>query len=192
MQVEHGDRVIGVTGAEVGIGAGTPDAGITAEALMTNVSGLGLFLLTADCLPVVYHDPVHHAIAIAHVGRKPTTLGLAAKVVREMERVYRSAPSDIRVHIGPGIHAESYVFETVEQASDPAWQPFIEQDAFGKWHVDLVAYNLAQLAAAGVEEAHVTVDPANTAESDKYFSHYRSVRTGEPEARFATVVALQG
>lgn len=191
MQVEHGERIIAVTGAEVGIGALSPEAGIAAEALMTNAPGLGLFLLTADCLPIAFYDPVRGVVALAHLGWKPTGLGLSTKVVHQMIRTYGCDPASMTVHIGPGIHAESYVFDTVEQAEDPAWQPFVEQDAWGKWHVDLVAANRAQLVAAGVVSEHISVDGANTAVSDKYFSHYRSARTGEPEARFATVVALE-
>jgi hypothetical protein len=37
---------------------------------------------------------------------------------------------------------------------------------------------------------HIEVSPVNTAISDEYYSHYRSVRSGEPEGRFALLVGL--
>jgi len=191
MQVEHGERIVALSGAEVGIGALSPEAGIEGEALMTNVPGLCLFLLTADCLPVVFFDPFRRALALAHLGWKPTMHGLAAGVVHAMAATYGCDPTNVYVHIGPGIGATSYVFDAVTQADDPAWRPFLERDATGKWHVDLAGYNMARLIEVGVLPERITIDAADTATSDRYFSHYRSVRTGEPEARFATVVALR-
>lgn len=190
MQVEHGERVVPVGREACGAGALSPESSVTAEALMTAGPDVALFLLTADCLPISYHDPERGVIALAHLGWRPSALGLAAKVVREMTRVYGSDPRDIRVHVGPGIHTASYAFDTLEQAAAPEWQPFILQDEIGKWHIDLVGLNVAQLEAAGIMPEHISADPRDTAADPHFFSHYRAARTGEPEGRFATVLAL--
>lgn len=189
MDVEHGNKVVSVTAEDAG-DCLSPQHRVAAEALMTNEPGLALFLLTADCLPVAFHDPAHGAIALAHLGWKPSAAGLAAKVVHEMQGAYGTDARDLHVIIGPGIHKESYAFEHLDQAASPEWQPFLSQDTKGKWHVDLAGFNVAQLVAAGVPSDAIAVDPVDTAASTQYFSHYRAARTGEPEGRFATVIRL--
>jgi copper oxidase (laccase) domain-containing protein len=73
----------------------------------------------------------------------------------------------------------------------PEWQPYIEDLASGETTIDLIAFNRDQLIELGVQEENISIDPVDTVTSDDYFSHYRSVRTGELEGRFATVLALK-
>jgi hypothetical protein len=188
MQVEHGNAIVPVSAVACGAGALDPDSLVTAEALMTDESHVGLFLLTADCLPVVYCDPVRGAIALAHLGWRPSVKGLAVQVVREMQAIYDTHPQDLYITIGPGIRKESYAFERLDQEASSEWKQFIERDAAGKWHVDLVGFNTAQLVAVGVSPEHIAIDPIDTAVSPQYFSHVRATQTGEPEGRFATVI----
>jgi YfiH family protein len=190
MEVAHGDNVVRVGETEAG-SARESERVIRAEALMTDELGVGLFLLTADCLPVTFHDSMHGAAALAHIGWKPSVLGLAGKVVREMRAAFGSAPADLSVIIGPCIKKESYAFDDEAAARKRAAASFVSQDATGKWHVDLVGATVAQLAEACVLPERITIDSTDTATSSRYFSHTRAVRTGEPEARFATVAMLE-
>lgn len=181
IDTEHGERITHVTAKDKG-------TAIETEALITSEPNIGLFLLTADCFPLAYHDPVRGVIAIAHLGWRPVGLQLARKVIEEMMRVYGSNPKDVIVFIGPGIQKESYMLDTLEQG-DPAWKPFIALLPDGRYQVDLRGYITKQLLDAGVLETNLRIDPTDTATSDHYFSHYRSVRTNEPEGRFASVIA---
>jgi copper oxidase (laccase) domain-containing protein len=157
---------------------------------MTDERGVVLFLPTADCFPVAFHDPERGAIALAHLGWRPTDKQLASKVVRAMTDAYGCRPEDIRVSIGPGIHKESYVFENPEQKNQPAWKPFLTELPDGRVQVDLRTAIRAQLLESGIRDEHVSTSPDDTASSSEYFSHYRSVRTGELEGRFATLIGL--
>ena len=40
-------------------------------------------------------------------------------------------------------------------------------------------------------EEKIVIDPNDTAQSPRFYSHYRSLRTGEPEGRFATIIGLK-
>ena len=183
IEAEHGERIVTV-------GAADRQKNIPAEALITSEKGVVLFLLVADCLPVAFYDPVHRVIALAHLGWKPTNLKLAQKVVAELARGFAAKPRDLHVSIGPGIRKESYRFTDPVQKSLPDWAPFLAELPTGETEVDIVGYNVRQLRDAGVAEANITVDPHDTAASPDYFSHYRAVRSGEPEGRFAAILAL--
>ncbi|MEK9176870.1 MAG: polyphenol oxidase family protein [Patescibacteria group bacterium] len=159
------------------------------DALMTMAPGVALFLMTADCFPVAYHDPVKNAVALAHLGWKSTDKNLAAQVVERMTQEFHSDPGDILVFIGPGIDKDSYLVERPGQKDDPKWRPFLDE-AMGSTKIDLVGYNENALIDAGVPREHITVSPENTVSSPEYFSHRRSGKTGESEGRFATVAAL--
>lgn len=189
MQVEHGERIVTAGPDDV---AGSDLRRVTsAEALITREKGVVLFLLTGDCLPIALYDPVQKVIALAHLGWKPTGHKLVQKVIAELSRQFATKPRDLIVSIGPGIHKESYHFTTLAQQTDADWAPYLTILPSGETAVDLVAYNKQQLMDAGVLEEHLTISPHDTAASPKYFSHYRSLRTGELEGRFATILTLR-
>ncbi|HMA79083.1 MAG TPA: laccase domain-containing protein, partial [Candidatus Paceibacterota bacterium] len=70
------------------------------------------------------------------------------------------------------------------------WQPYVTPAAEGGWRIDLQQFNINQLLAAGIKQENITPAPTDTATDPTYFSHYRAVRTGEPEGRLVTIVAL--
>ena len=183
MQTEHEDKITHVT---------TSDKGslITTEAFITKDTRLVLFLLTGDCFPVSFYDPINGVIALAHLGWKPADKGLVIKVIKEMNTVYGSQPTDITVHIGPGIQKESYKFVDPVQKQMPAWSDFLTVIDSGETTIDLAGFIKTQALEVGVTPNNIEMSTVDTATSDKYFSHYRSVRTGDPEARFATILGL--
>ena len=186
----HWDTIREVTIRDSGAGGRDPKTRIVADALVTNTPGLALLLPTADCNPVIMYDPTHHALALVHLGWQSTVAGLAQKTLSFMRQAYNVDPAQLLVYFGPAIKATSYVFDApLDQADDLAWQPFLQKTPQGIG-IDLGGYNRQQLYEVGVKPAHVQICPVDTATSADYFSHYRSVRTGEPEGRFATVCKL--
>lgn len=162
-----------------------------AEALVTDAKNLFLTLHTADCLPVVLHDPVREVVALAHLGWGPTGLQLLPKVIGVMAKQFKSAPTDIHAYFGPAILKDSYVVDEILQKDDSRWHPFLEDTGDEKIRIGNVGYNKAQLIDAGVLETHIFLEKCvDTYTSPNYFSHRRSVVTGAPEGRFLTVAAL--
>src|SRR6056297_1753524 len=187
MEVEHSDGIEVVDRSHT-LG-GTREV-IKTEAFITNDPAVTLFLLTADCLPVTLYDPVNRAIALAHLGWKPTGLQLLPKTLERMQATYDTNPANVHVWIGPSISRDSYIQAEVKQKDDPAWQPYVTPAAEGGWRIDLQQFNIDQLLAAGIKQENITPAPTDTATDPTYFSHYRAVRTGEPEGRLVTIVAL--
>lgn len=189
MQVEHEDTIV-VVDTKDALKKKGEDHVISAEALITKTKNLNLFLLTADCLPIAFFDPKKKVIGLAHLGWRPSERSLVLKIIKTFVKKFGSHPKDILVSIGPGIHKESYAFENPIQKTLPNWALYLHDLPSGGTQIDLVGYNKAELLEAGVLEEHIEVDPTDTGVSKGYFSHYRALRTGEVEGRFATILSL--
>ncbi|CAN5765462.1 hypothetical protein BH11PAT2_BH11PAT2_03380 [soil metagenome] len=183
MEVEHGDSITHVRDVDVG-------KTITTEAFLTRDKGVVLFLLTGDCFPIVFYDPHKEVLGLAHLGWKPIDKGLVAKIIEEMGAVYDSSPEDIQIHIGPGIHKESYVFENPPHKNLYGWSEFLTISESKETHIDLIGHIQKQLLDSGVLPENIQISPVDTATSSEYFSHYRAIRSGEQEGRFATIAGL--
>src|SRR3972149_9161669 len=78
-----------------------PGALPEADAIITNTNGAAIGMLTADCLPVLIHDPVNRAIGAVHAGWKGTALGVTINTVKEMTRAFGSRPRDLVAALRP-------------------------------------------------------------------------------------------
>ena len=144
------------------------------DALITREPGVALMIFTADCTPILFHDPVTGAVGAAHAGWRGTALGIAEKTVREMEKRFGCEPGNIRAAIGPNI--AQCCFETDRDVPDAmlaalgdAALPFIRQ-AGEKYYVNLKEINALFLRRAGV--GHVEISEACTVcRSDLFWSH---------------------
>ena len=125
-------RVVGV--ADRGSGASCLDDAVAdADALVTTSPGVVLAILTADCVPIVLHDPVAAVLACVHAGWRGTVAGVTTAALAAMQ-AFGSRPSDVIAGIGPAIAAARYqvgadVHQAVTQAFGPAAAAFIRPDA---------------------------------------------------------------
>ena len=129
----HGAGVRVVGEADRGSGAFWLDDAIAgADALVTATPGVVLAILTADCVPIVLHDPVAGVLACVHAGWRGTVAGVSAAALAAMQAL-GSRPSDVIAGIGPAIAAARYqvgpdVHQAVTQAFGPAAAAFIRPD----------------------------------------------------------------
>lgn len=145
------------------------------DGLMTDVAGVTLVVFSADCIPILLHDPVRGAVAAVHAGWRGTAARIAAHAVERMAQTYGCAPKHIRAAIGPGISA--CCFETdadVPQAM--LWaQNCCTPLTAGRFSVDLKAANALALRQAGVAAEHIAVSDACTmCQSDLLWSHRKT------------------
>jgi hypothetical protein len=186
MKLEHSDNIVGVVADSGGDGMRDDTTAKVTDCLITQSKGLFLFVITADCMPIIFFDPVRYILALAHISRKNTDLKFGPKVVDRFKSL-GSDLADISVYIGPAVQKQSYVFDYFDQ---PGWKKHIYQLANGKYQIDMVGYNIAQLIDAGIPKENIETSPIDTGTSSEFYSHCRSARTGEPEGRFATVVGM--
>ncbi|MAG59573.1 hypothetical protein CMO96_02165 [Candidatus Woesebacteria bacterium] len=188
MTLEHSTDIEVVDKNHLGRGMFKEDS-IGADALITKEKGIFLFVMVADCLPIILYDPPGEKVALVHAGWQGTDKKFLEKVVQRFSDL-GSNPADIIVGIGPGIHKESYIHKDPEQKQKKDWEPFLKDLDDGQTEIDIVGYNIQQLVDSGVLKRNIEVSSIDTAKSKDFFSHYRVMRTGEPEGRFAAVVGM--
>ncbi|MFF3437212.1 peptidoglycan editing factor PgeF [Streptosporangium sp. NPDC002721] len=155
------------------------------DGVCTDVPGLGLAALCADCAPVLLAEPEAGLVGAAHSGRVGTMSGVVTALVEEMAG--RGAePARMTALIGPMACGTCYevpaeMRDEVAVSLPEAWS--ITRDDTPA--LDLRAAITSQLGKAGVGE--ITHDTRCTIESADLFSHRRERTTG----RFAGYVWLE-
>ncbi len=175
----HGDGVLTVTEDLVsrrGFPGVLLDERYEYDALVTNLPDLALVVSTADCLPLLIHDPVHAVVAAVHAGWRSTAKRIAARALESMATAYGTDPKDCRVAIGPGIRGCCYeVGEEVTRAiaaALPTWEAHAEQTRPSHWRLDLAGVNHALLEAAGVRTRRIAdVELCTGCRTELFFSH---------------------
>jgi len=74
-----------------------------ADGLISATPGVALMVFTADCVPILLHDPVRNVAGAVHAGWRSTVSNIAGMAVQKMESEFGSSPADIRAAIGPCI-----------------------------------------------------------------------------------------
>ena len=144
------------------------------DGLVTATPGVGLLVFTADCTPILLHDPVTGAVGAVHAGWRGTVQSIAARAVEAMCRNYGAKPADIRAAIGPNIgfchfETDGDVPEAMRAAFGSAVEPFICTKG-EKFHLDLKAINAMVLQSAGVEQIEIS-DACTVCTPDRFWSH---------------------
>ncbi|XP_072440745.1 purine nucleoside phosphorylase LACC1 [Chiloscyllium punctatum] len=71
------------------------------DAIVTNRKGVTLAAPGADCIPLLFADPVQHVCGVAHAGWKGTLAGVAMATVTTMTTEFGCQVKDILVAMGP-------------------------------------------------------------------------------------------
>ena len=161
-----------------------PETLAEADAQFTDVPGLPLGVLAADCAPVLVADGQARIIGAAHAGRAGLAAGVVPALLSAMTAA-GAAPSRMSAVLGPMICGACY--EVPGQLRDQVDRAAPGSGCVtrtGSPGIDIRAGLEAQLTAAGVRK--VTSDRRCTAESPELYSYRRDGLTG----RFAGVVWL--
>lgn len=97
----HGAEVITITEPVI------PENRPKADAMVTATRGLVLGVLTADCGPLLLHDPVAGVIGATHSGWKGTLANISTATIKAMQAL-GAQPHNITAVLGPCIAADSY------------------------------------------------------------------------------------
>ena len=144
------------------------------DALITNDPGTALFVFTADCTPILFHDPVTGAVGAAHAGWRGTAAGIAAKTVEAMVDAYGCQPQNIRAAIGPNIgqccfETDRDVPDAILDALGDQAAPHIRQQG-QKYYVNLKEINALFLRNSGVEKIEISTH-CTACQPDLFWSH---------------------
>lgn len=161
------------------------------DAMVTNRKGICLVTQAADCVPILFYDPVRKAIGVAHAGWKGTVAKIPAEVVKTMVAEFGSNSKDILVGIGPSIGSCCYevgneVVELVKESFGNAEELILNNDKFFKPVFDLWKANKNSLIDAGVSEKNIEIASLCTKCHNNFFF---SARAGD-KGRFGGFIML--
>lgn len=144
------------------------------DALVTNTPGVALVVFTADCTPMLFHDPVTGAVGAAHAGWRGTASAIGAKVVEAMVENFGCKPENIHAAIGPNIgmccfETDSDVPEAMLAAYGHEAEQFIRKQG-EKFYPDLKQINALILRRAGVQHIDISCD-CTKCNPHRFWSH---------------------
>jgi len=153
-----------------------------ADALVTDRPGVLLGILTADCAPVLFHDPLAGVVGAAHAGWKGALAGVTDATIAAMEAL-GARRADIAAVVGPCIAQKSYevddAFERRFVETHPTNARFFRAGRAGHSWFDLEGYVAERLRAAGVGTVAMLGEDTY-AQADRFFSFRRATHRGEP------------
>lgn len=154
-----------------------------ADAVVSNVPGLHFLLTFADCVPLLFIDPVQEVMGAAHAGWRGTAAGMASAVVAALERGFGSRPEDILTAIGPSIGPCCYEVGDDVPASFRCcgFTPVMCGNRLDLWESTVL-----QLERVGVRAIEVA-GLCTSCHTDRFFSHRAE---GGVTGRFALVAGL--
>ncbi|STD06066.1 Laccase domain protein yfiH [Dermatophilus congolensis] len=151
------------------------------DALVTTRPGLGLGVLVADCVPVVFADVRAGVVGVAHAGRRGMLSGVATRTVTVMREL---GAERVVAWIGPSICGECYEVPVELAREAELVRPGVRsRTRWGSAGIDVVAGVEMELRAAEVEVNRIS---GCTLEDSSLYSFRRHKVTG----RFAGVVVL--
>jgi YfiH family protein len=174
-QQVHGTRVVRVGRGRAGSGFEDPALTLRGtDAMCTSTRGIGLAVLTADCVPIALADPSTGLIAAVHAGWR----GIARGMVRAAVGRFRS-PGDVLAVIGPAIGPDHYevgpdVAAAVGDAV-PGGAPITRRG--GRLLLDLAGSVEAILRHLGVPRVE-QAGACTACKPDRFYSYRRDGLTG--------------
>jgi len=117
------------------------------DGLVTDVPGLALGIVVADCCAVYLVDPVKSVIGLVHSGKKGTEAAISVAAIERMCAEFGCDAGDLRVRLSPCIRPPAY-------------------------EVDIAAAIRQQVIDAGVKTENVRDDGVcTTSDLDRYYSY---------------------
>lgn len=150
------------------------------DALITDEKGIILSCFSADCVPILFYDPIHKTVGACHSGWRGTKGKILQNVVEEMRKHFSSNPAEILIAIGPSICKEQYVvsedlalsfLEDYPDLGEDTASP-IQRISKDKFQLDLWDLNRRIALDCGIKEEHISISGYCTMENPElFFSH---------------------
>ncbi len=163
---------------------------LNTDALITNEPGIGIGVMSADCVPILLYDPHHRAVGAVHSGWRGTVALILTKTLVAMQAAFGTQGKDLLAAIGPSASQANYeVGSEVVQAVDAAFgehHQLLIRHTNGKAQLDLWKANVWQLEQFGVLPENITLSNLCSISNNQYFF---SARKGD-SGRYAAGLAL--
>lgn len=154
------------------------------DGVMTNEKDIILATASADCILLLFYDPVKRVIANTHSGWQGTFKEISVNTVNQMIQEYNSNPSDIICCIAPSISKEMFEvdediyqkfynkFKNLKRADEIFEQGEIKENK-QKYHIDTVLINREILENAGLKSKNIVESEICTVKNSDIIHSFR-------------------
>ncbi|XP_052046866.1 purine nucleoside phosphorylase LACC1 isoform X2 [Apodemus sylvaticus] len=149
------------------------------DGIITDQRGVTITALGADCIPIVFADPVRKACGVAHSGWKGTLLGVAMATVNAMVTEYGCNLEDIIVVLGPAVGSCCFTLPKESATSFHNLHPScVRQFDSPSPYVDIRKATRILLERGGIlpqniQDQKEDLDLCTSCHPEKFFSHVR-------------------
>lgn len=154
-----------------------------ADAAVTADPSVAISVLTADCAPVLLHDPEARVAGAAHAGWRGAADGVIEATLAAMERL-GARRAAIRAAVGPTISQRAYEVgpEFLDRflAEEDGSERYFVPGSGDRLLFDLPGFVLGRLRAAGVADAE-WIGACTYSDPERFFSYRRATHAGEPD-----------
>ena len=149
---------------------------INADAIITKMKGVGLSVLTADCVPILIYDCKNEIIGCIHAGWKGAISGIIKNTVNKIKKL--NSKNKIFACIGPCIGKNSYEVDLVFYKKFLSKSQKNNKYFFNKKN-NKKLFNLRKFVEDKLKELEVKIDHINRdtfREENIFFSYRRSCK----------------
>ncbi len=154
------------------------------DGVITNKSNIILTLASADCILLLFYDPIKKVIGDTHSGWQGTLKQISKETVKKMISEYGSDPKDIICCMSPSISKEN--FEVDEDLYEKFYNQFQDlrrtdeifekgriEDGKQKYNIDTVLINRVILEDIGLLPENIIESKLCTVNNSDYIHSYR-------------------
>lgn len=162
------------------------------DAVVTDQPGVMVTVRTADCVPVLLHDPHRRVVAAIHAGWRGAVAGIVPKTVALLVDRFGATVEGLRMAIGPSAGPCCYevdepVLSKLREVC-PDWHAVARPVAENKAYLDLRAFVRRQALADGLRTDRIAmVNACTICQPDVFFSYRRE---GVVKATMVSGIAL--
>jgi len=147
-----------------------------ADAIITTTPGLAVGILTADCVPILFHDPATGLAAAVHAGWRGFAAGVIEMTLGVMASSFGTRSRDVLAAVGP--HIGPCCYEVSEDLREEFRKNGIETERVfrednGSLRLDLGAAVTEALLGLGIEAENMSGPGPCTACGEAHFFSYR-------------------
>ncbi len=188
----HTNNVKYVTEADCGTGITKPEFS-DVDGLITDKPGVALVTQYADCVPLLFYDPVMRVCANSHSGWRGTVQKMGAVTVEKMIKDFGCKPENIIAAIGPSICKNCYevdtpVYEAFVNSGIPLEGVIISKSDGEHFLLDLKEANRRILLASGILPQNLDIADICTCENSDMLHSHRA--TGGKRGNLAAIIEM--
>jgi len=162
---------------------------VEADGLVTNVHGIALITMHADCFPVYIVDTKTRVISLIHSGWRGTLQHITENALQILKKKFLSSAEDLLVAIGPGICKRH--FEVGKDVYEMFLREFGDEvclESKESFFIDLKKAIMIDLKKNGIESCQIiSCDMCTYEDADLFFSYRRDLNRPE---KLGSMVAI--